>query len=114
MLEKLKSKIEDRISKDSYFAAFDNLPPVNFEAAPAHIDGDISLTWALAAAKIIKNKPADIAQKAVKIIELLDEVSACSFIEPGFINIKLKQNELKIIFKNCSNRYAVATVAFSQ
>ena len=94
MLRKLKSKIEDKISKAQYFAEFEALPPVNFDAAPAHIDADISLTWALAAAKVIKNKPTVIAEKAVEIIGQMDEVSACSFIEPGFINIKLKDEFL--------------------
>ncbi|MDR0645734.1 MAG: arginine--tRNA ligase [Elusimicrobiota bacterium] len=94
MLTKLKSKIEDRLSKDKYFAAFETLPQMNFDAAPSHIDADISTVWAMAAAKIIKKKPVDIAKKASKVIEQLEEISACAFIEPGFINIKLSDEFL--------------------
>ncbi|MDR1124432.1 MAG: arginine--tRNA ligase [Elusimicrobiota bacterium] len=94
MLKQLQTKIEDRISKDKYFAGFENLPPVLFEPAPQHIDADISLTWALAAAKVIRKKPLDIAKKAAKVIQQLEETAACSFVEPGFINIKLSDGFL--------------------
>jgi arginyl-tRNA synthetase len=48
----------------------------------------------MAAAKIIKKNPVDIAKKAAKVIEQLDEVAQCGFIAPGFINIKLEDSFL--------------------
>lgn len=94
MLTKLKAKIEDRISKDQYFSEFEDLPQVNFDPAPAHIDADISIIWAMATAKKIKKNPLDISKKASKIIEQLEEVAKCDFIAPGFINIKLEDSFL--------------------
>ncbi len=94
MLNKLKLKIEDRLFKDEYFSEFESLPYLDFTPPPPHIDGDISLIWAMTAAKTIKKNPLDIAKKACKIIDQLDEVQACSFIAPGFINIKLSDEFL--------------------
>ncbi|MDR1684117.1 MAG: arginine--tRNA ligase [Elusimicrobiota bacterium] len=94
MLKKLKLKIEDRITKDQYFAEFEGLPPVNFEPAPAHAGADISLTWAMAAAKIIKKNPLDLAKKACRALEQLEEIKECSFTAPGFININLQDSFL--------------------
>ena len=94
MLKTLKLKIQDRLSRDESFAQHDALPPVNFEPAPPHIDADISLTWALAAAKVLKKRPMDIAAQAAKIIEQLENIAACACIEPGFINIKLSDKFL--------------------
>ena len=54
MLAKLKFKIEDVLFKDKNFVEFENLPRMEFSQPPAHIDADLSSTWALSAAKIIK------------------------------------------------------------
>lgn len=89
MLSNLKNKIQDRLVKDQYFSEFDNLPQVDFAPPPSHIDADISLVWAMASAKLIRKNPLDIAKKAVKVIEQLEEVAKCDFLPPGFINIKL-------------------------
>lgn len=94
MLNKLKLKIEDRLFKDKYFSEFEGLPQVDFSPAPGHIDGDLSLVWAMSAAKVIKKNPLDIAKKVSKIIEQIEEVGACTFIAPGFVNIKLKDEFL--------------------
>lgn len=89
MLSKLKQKIEERIFKDKYFAEFEGLPSIEFTPPPAHIDADISLAWAMGAAKKIKKNPLDIAKKAAKVIENLEEISSCTLTAPGFLNIKL-------------------------
>lgn len=89
MLSNLRNKIQDRLTKDPYFAEFDILPQVEFAPPPSHIDADISLVWAMACAKALRKNPLDIAKKAVKVIEQLDEVAQCDFLAPGFINIKL-------------------------
>ena len=64
MLTKLKLKIEDRILKDQYFSEFEALPDLELAPPPPHIDADISLVWAMAAAKQIRKNPLDIAKKA--------------------------------------------------
>lgn len=94
MLTKLKLKIEDRILKDQYFSEFEALPEIELAPPPPHIDADISLVWAMAAAKQIRKNPLDIAKKAAKIIEQLEEVSICTSTAPGFINIRLKDEFL--------------------
>ena len=94
MLAKLKFKIEDILFKDKNFVEFENLPRIDFSEPPAHIDADLSSTWALSAAKIIKKAPLDIAKKAVKIIAEMDEVQTVTITAPGFINIKLKDSYL--------------------
>lgn len=89
MLSKLKQKLEERLFKDKYFVEFEDLPHLEFTPPPAHIDADISLAWAMGAAKKIKKNPLDIAKKAAKTIESLEEVATCSLTAPGFLNIKL-------------------------
>ena len=94
MLAKLKFKIEDILFKDKNFVEFENLPRIDFSQPPAHIDADLSSTWALSAAKIIKKAPLDIAKKAVKVISEMDEIDQVNITAPGFINIKLKDSYL--------------------
>lgn len=94
MLNSLKTKIQDRLFKDQYFSEFEALPQVEFAPTPSHIDADISLVWAMSSAKQIRKNPLDIAKKAAKIIEQLEEVAECGFLAPGFINIKLKDSFL--------------------
>ena len=50
MLEKLKQDITLKLSTADYFKGVE-LPEVVFSAAPAHTGADISLVWAMAAAK---------------------------------------------------------------
>ena len=85
MLTKLKLKIEDRILKDQYFSEFEALPEIELAPPPPHIDADISLVWAMAAAKQIRKNPLDIAKKAAKIIEQLEEVSVCTPTAPPLL-----------------------------
>jgi arginyl-tRNA synthetase len=89
MIDSLKTVFEDKIYKDAYFADYDGLPPLSFLPPPAHIDGDISLNWAMQAAKVIRTNPADVAKKACKIIEDCPQAQSCSFTATGFINVKL-------------------------
>ena len=94
MLAKLKFKIEDILFKDKNFVEFENLPRIEFSAPPAHIDADLSTTWALSAAKIIKKAPLDIAKKTLKILSEMEEADQVTITAPGFINIKLKDSYL--------------------
>ena len=94
MLTNLKDKIQDKLFKDQYFAQFTNLPQVEFAPPPSHIKADISLVWAMSSAKVIRQNPLEIAKKACTLIEQLDEVAQCTFLAPGFVNIKLTDSFL--------------------
>ena len=83
MLNSLRIKIQDRLFKDQYFSEFETLPQVEFAPPPSHIDADISLVWAMSSAKQIRKNPLDIAKKAAKIIEQLEEVAQCGFLAPS-------------------------------
>ena len=56
MLTNLKNKIQEKLFKSQYFAEFTNLPSVEFAPPPSHIQADISLVWAMSAAKIIRQQ----------------------------------------------------------
>lgn len=90
MLEKLKHDIALKLSSADYFKG-QELPAVEFSPAPAHVQADISLVWALAAAKKLHKNPMEIAQKACQIITEVTGVSTAEALKPGFINITLDE-----------------------
>ena len=92
MLETLKTKIQTALN--NYFKEFDSLPSVVFTPAPSHVKADISLTWALSAAKIMRKNPLEIAKQACELLQGLEEISSATFLPPGFINITLKDEFL--------------------
>ncbi|WP_428073751.1 arginine--tRNA ligase [Candidatus Avelusimicrobium luingense] len=100
MLEKLKQDIHLKLSSAAYFKGF-NLPEVDFTAAPAHTGADLSLTWALATAKIMHKNPLEIAQEASQIIAELTAVKSAVTVKPGFINVTLEDS---FIIKIASDR----------
>lgn len=91
MLDKLKQDISLKLSNTEFFKGFD-LPTVDFTAAPAHTGADISLTWALAAAKKMRKSPMEIAQEACKVLNELTAVKEATATAPGFINLKLEDS----------------------
>lgn len=100
MLEKLKQDIYLKLSKADYFKDFE-LPKVDFTAAPAHTGADLSLTWALAAAKQMHKRPLEIAQEAAQLISELTAVKTATAVAPGFVNITLENS---FIIKIASDR----------
>ncbi len=88
MLDKLKQDIYLKLSKADYFQGF-TLPEVEFAAAPAHTGADISLTWAMAAAKTMHKNPLLIAKEASKLLSELTAIEQATAAAPGFINLKL-------------------------
>ena len=56
MLEKLKHDITLKLTNAESFKG-QPLPAVIFAPAPAHTGADISLVWAMAAAKILQKNP---------------------------------------------------------
>ena len=89
MLEKLKHDITLKLSNADYFKGFD-LPEVDLVAAPAHTGADLSLTWALAAAKKMHKRPLEIAQQASQLLAELTAVKQAQAVAPGFINLTLE------------------------
>lgn len=89
MLDKLKQDIILKLSSADFFKDCE-LPAVDFTAAPAHTGADISLTWALAAAKKMRKNPMEIAQEACKVLGELTAIKEATATAPGFINLKLE------------------------
>lgn len=67
MLEKLKQDVTLKLSSAEYFKGSE-LPEVEFSAAPAHTGADLSMTWAMAAAKKLRKNPMEIAKEACKVL----------------------------------------------
>ncbi|MCK5358576.1 MAG: arginine--tRNA ligase, partial [Elusimicrobiales bacterium] len=74
-------------SDDSAFKKF------NFSASPPHIKSDLSIAWPIAAAKILKMPPMEIAKKAAAGI-CCEHIKSIDVAPPGFININLKKEFL--------------------
>ena len=89
MLEKLKRDIILKLTNADYFKN-QELPDVVFAPAPAHTGADISLVWAMAAAKKLHKNPLAIAQEACKVIAEVTGVAQATAVPPGFINLKLE------------------------
>ena len=98
MLDTLKTKIQTALN--NHFKEFDSLPTVVFTPAPSHVKADISLTWALSAAKIMRKNPLEIAKQACELLQGLEEISSATFLPPGFINITLKDEFLVLISRD--------------
>ena len=91
MLEKLKHDITLKLENADYFKG-QELPAVDFAPAPAHTGADISLVWAMAAAKKLRKNPLAIAQEACKVISEVTGVKTAAALPPGFINVTLEDN----------------------
>lgn len=100
MLEKLKQDVTLKLSNAEYFKGSE-LPEVEFSAAPAHTGADLSMTWALAAAKKLRKNPMEIAKEACKALREMTVVADAQVTAPGFINIKLDD---KFIITTASDR----------
>ena len=100
MLEKLKQDITLKLSSADYFKGVE-LPEVEFSAAPAHTGADISLVWAMAAAKKMRKNPLEIAKEACVVLREITAIADASALPPGFINLKLEDG---FIIKTASDR----------
>ncbi len=89
MLEKLKKEITLKLANSEYFKG-QPLPAVEFSPAPAHVSADISLVWAMAAAKQLHKNPLAIAQEACKVLSEVTGIASAASVPPGFINITLE------------------------
>ncbi len=100
MLEKLKRDITLKLNNAEYFKG-QELPAVDFAPAPAHTGADISLVWAMAAAKKLHKNPLAIAQEACKVISEVTGVATATPVPPGFINLMLED---KFIIDTAADR----------
>ena len=100
MLEKLKQDITLKLASAPYFKGFE-LPTVEFAPAPAHTGADLSLVWAMAAAKKMHKNPLAIAQEACKILSEVTGIVSATAVAPGFINISLEE---KFIIDTAADR----------
>ena len=100
MLEKLKNDVFVKLSSADYFKG-QELPAVEFAPAPAHTGADISLVWAMAAAKKLHKNPLMIAQEACKILSEVTGIASATATAPGFINITLED---KFIIDTAADR----------
>lgn len=91
MLDKLKNEINLKLTSAAFFQG-QALPSVEFAAAPAHTGADISLSWAMSCAKILRKSPLEIAKEACKVIREVNAVTDAVAVPPGFINITLDDN----------------------
>jgi arginyl-tRNA synthetase len=63
--------------------------------APPHVkDADISLPWAMAAAKQLRKPPLEVAKELAAAFSLLPEIESAVAAPPGFVNIRLKAGAL--------------------
>ena len=100
MLEKLKKDITLKLSNADYFKG-QELPPVEFAPAPAHTGADVSMVWAMAAAKKLHKNPLSIAQEACKVLSEVTGIASATAVAPGFINLLLEE---KFIIDIASDR----------
>ena len=88
MFEKLKQDISAKLSNADYFKGYE-LPSVEFSAAPAHTGADLSLVWAMAAAKKLHKNPLEIAKEACQVLNEVTGIVKAEALAPGFINLTL-------------------------
>lgn len=69
---------------------------------PAHVkDADLSLPWPLAAAKLAKKNPLELAKAMAEALSKIPEIESAAAAPPGFVNVRLKQTAL------CGNLKAI-------
>lgn len=91
MFEQLKQNMAAQLANDEFFQGQD-LPALDFAPAPAHTGADVSLVWAMAAAKKLRKNPVEIAKRACQIWGSIPEIKEIKFIPPGFINLTLQDD----------------------
>lgn len=93
MLEQLKKDIELKLSSAEAFAGA-ALPPVELSPAPEHTGADLSLNWAMAAAKVLRKNPLEIAKQAAVLLREVNAIADATAAAPGFINVQLEDKFL--------------------
>jgi arginyl-tRNA synthetase len=63
-------------------------------APPAHVGAELSLPWALAAAKAARKNPLELAKSLATALAELPEVESALAAPPGFVNLRLRGTAL--------------------
>ncbi|HVE14040.1 MAG TPA: arginine--tRNA ligase [Elusimicrobiota bacterium] len=88
ILERLRADAA-RVLNDWAKAQGGEAPPVVMSPAPEHVAADVCIPWPLAAAKVLKRKPLEIAAQAAAELAELPGVAKAEPAPPGFVNITL-------------------------
>lgn len=95
MFEHLKKDIELKLANSPQFQGV-HLPAVEFTPAPEHTGADLSLSWAMSAAKVLHKNPLLIAQTAAVLLKEVNGINDAQAAAPGFINLKLEDQFITI------------------
>ena len=90
MFEQLKKEVDLKLFSAPVFAGA-ALPRAEFSPAPQHTGADLSLNWAMAAAKVLRRNPMEIAKQAAVLLREVNGIDDAVAAAPGFINIKLDE-----------------------
>lgn len=63
-------------------------------APPPHVKADLSLPWPLAAAKMAKKNPLELAKSLAEALAKVPEVESALPSPPGFVNIVIRQSAM--------------------
>ena len=93
MLDAFEKEIKDNLQNtfkldDSAFERF------NIAPAPGHIKNDLSISWPIASARILKMPPMEIAKKVADGLSSCGNIDSVAVAPPGFVNINLKKDFL--------------------
>jgi arginyl-tRNA synthetase len=69
-------------------------PAGALQPVPAHVKADAALSWPLAAAKVMKRKPLDLAAEAAAALRGLPGLAAADPAPPGFVNVSFSLEAL--------------------
>ncbi len=89
-LDKIISIVK-KAKSDGLLENIDNLNAINVDIPPQNFDYDISTNVAMVLSKANNKSPKDIANKLVDLIKD-DDIENIEIANPGFINIKFKNN----------------------
>lgn len=89
MFEQLKKEIELKLSSAPAFEGV-QLPEVEFSPAPEHTGADLSISWAMSAAKVLRKNPMEIAKTASQLLREVNGINDAQAAAPGFINLQLE------------------------
>ena len=88
MFALLKKEIELKLSSSPAFEGV-ALPKVEFSPAPEHTGADLSLNWAMSAAKVLRKNPLEIAKQTAVLLREVNGIADAVAAAPGFINLHL-------------------------
>ncbi|MBI5597724.1 MAG: arginine--tRNA ligase [Elusimicrobia bacterium] len=86
ILEHLRAAAQERLAAWGKERGID-APPAVFNPAPPHVLADASLPWPLAAAKLLRKKPLEVAAEAANQLKGLPGVVGAEAAPPGFVNL---------------------------